>query len=146
MDFRAVTILRACVSLGCDSACSVRRRSRHPMTESSTGVTAEVHRPRAASWLLPLLASFLAFFTSPICIIHFCSAGSRVFEVMHGVAVTVAAGVFVARSASRRILITVLAPVASFALTMLYFAWIHSSLSPWPAHDIAPPDFTLTPK
>ena len=118
------------------------------MTDSSTVATAEVHGPRALSWLLPLLASFLAFFTSPICIIHFCSAGSRVFEVFHGIAVTVLAGVFVARSAatSRRILISALAPVASFALTMLYFAWIHSSLSPWPAHAIEPPDFSLIPK
>ena len=118
------------------------------MTDSSTVATTEAHEPRRSSWQLPLVAAFLALFTSPICIIHFCSAGSRVFEVFHGVAVTVAAGVFVARSAtnSRRILITVLAPVASFGLTMLYFAWIHSSHSPWPAHAIEPPDFSPIPK
>ena len=91
-------------------------------------------------WILPLVATLGALLTSPIVVIHFCSAGSRVFEFTQGILVCLAAGLLTARSRTRamRLWGAVIAPFASFALTLLYFAWIHSAVSPWPAYELPP--------
>ena len=107
-----------------------------------------IHKPAFAvsRWFSALAAFVGALAASPIVIIHFCSAGSRVFELVQGFIVSLVAGFVAARlqTPTKRLLAALLASVASLGLTLLYFAWIHSSFSPWPA--IEPPEFALTPE
>ena len=87
-----------------------------------------------ASLPIALVSAILALVPSPVFTAHGCHAGSTGFEMVLTIAVVGGGACYIrgARTWKQAVFRAVLLPIASLVINLLYVAWIHGPLSPWP--------------